>query len=61
MILIGAQEADPWLSLFQPSLNFEMSNDQRTTVFTVLNHAPKENEPSSYQYDPQLQGARHMP
>lgn len=58
VILIGAQEADPWLSLFQPSLSFEMSNDQRTTVFTVLNRTPKANEPGSYHYNPQLPGSK---
>lgn len=58
VILIGAQEADPWLSLFQPTLSFQMSNDQRTTVFTVLNRAPQANEPASYQYDPQDSGSK---
>jgi len=58
VILIGAQEADPWLSLFQPNLSFQMSNDQRTTVFTVLNRAPQANEPASYQYDPQDSGSK---
>ena len=58
VILIGAQEADPWLSLFQSTLNFQISNDQRTTVFTVLNRKPQANEPTSYLYDPQDSGSK---
>ena len=52
VILIGAQESNPWLTIFQPSLNFVITNDQKTTVFTVLNRSPKANELPSYRYDP---------
>jgi len=58
LILIGAQESNPWLSIFQPGLNFVITNDQKTTVFTVLNRSPKANEQPSYQYDPRDSGGK---
>jgi hypothetical protein len=52
VVLIGAEESDPWLSIFQSNLNFVISNDQKSTVFTVKNRSPRANEPVAYQYDP---------
>lgn len=57
LVFLGAPEAVPWLSLFQPGMNFVLSNDQKTTVFTVRNRSPKTNEPGSFQYDPRVSGS----
>lgn len=57
LIFLGAPEAVPWLSLFQPGMNFALSNDQKTTVFTIINRFPKANEPSLLQYDPRVSGS----
>ena len=52
LILIGAEESDPWLSMFQSRRNFVISNDQQTRVFTILNRSPRPGEPPAYHYDP---------
>lgn len=52
LILIGAEESDPWLSMFQSRRNFVISNDQQTRVFTILNRSPHPGEPPVYRYDP---------
>jgi hypothetical protein len=51
-ILIGAQESDPWLSMFQAKRNFVISDDQNTRVFTVLNRSPRPGELREYHYEP---------
>jgi len=55
-ILIGAEESDPWLSIFQPSRNFTITDDQNTRVFTVFNRAPRNGESSAYRVDPHDNG-----
>lgn len=52
LILIGAEESDPWLSMFRSKRNFVISNDQKTRVFTVLNRFPRSGESQAYLYDP---------
>jgi len=48
-ILIGALEGNPWLEMFEPRMNFVLTNNYRTHVFTVLNRAPKPGEPSHWE------------
>jgi hypothetical protein len=52
LILIGAEESDPWLSMFESRRNFVISNDQQTRVFTILNRSPHPGELPIYRYDP---------
>jgi hypothetical protein len=48
IILIGSQEANPWVQLFSDSLNFTMVPDQKTKTFTVYNRTPKAGEAVEY-------------
>lgn len=52
VILIGAQESDPWLSLFQSKLNFVITDDQSSRVFTVWNKFPQKGELAQYHLAP---------
>jgi hypothetical protein len=51
-ILIGADEANPWVKLFSGNLNFNIVPDQKTKIFTIMNRSPKGNEPSEYRMLP---------
>jgi len=50
-IIIGAQPADPWLSLFQSKLNFVITDDDQHT--RVINHSPHTGESAVYEYQPE--------
>jgi hypothetical protein len=53
LILVGSPESTPWVSLFEPSMNF-VFNYQRTrdhVVTSVLNHHPLANEPPRWTSD----------
>jgi len=55
VILLGASEADPWVELYEPKLNFLFRDDYRG-VFTILNRNPQQGEPvqwESKRIDPQ--------
>ena len=49
IILIGAFEANPWLELFEPRMNFVLKNNYRTHVFTVVNKAPHPGEANHWE------------
>jgi hypothetical protein len=57
VILIGATEANPWVEMFEPRMNFVFSNDRVHQVMSVLNRAPKDNEPS--RWDSNYTDAQH--
>lgn len=48
VILIGSQEANPWVQLYSDSLNFTMVPDQQTKTFTIYNRRPKAGESAEY-------------
>ena len=48
VILIGSQEANPWVQLYFDSLNFTMVPDQQTKTFTIHNRTPKAGEAVEY-------------
>lgn len=50
-VLIGSQEANPWIQLFDNSLNFNIIPDQKTKVFTIVNRNPQPGEQSQYVSD----------
>jgi hypothetical protein len=52
VILIGSQEANPWVQLYADSLNFTLIPDQQTKVFTIYNRAPKQGEAAEYHSAP---------
>ncbi len=47
-ILIGASEANPWVELYEPSMNFVLQNDVQKHVFIVHNMHPKPSEQEEY-------------
>lgn len=47
-ILIGAPEANPWVRLFDPNLNFVPSVDRAEQRYVVLNRKPRPPEPSEW-------------
>lgn len=55
VILLGASEADPWIELYEPKLNFLFRDDYKG-VFTILNRSPQKGEPARWEskrVDPQ--------
>jgi hypothetical protein len=57
VVLIGAAEANPWVQLFEPSMNFVFSNERAREIYSVLNRKPIGSEPS--QWDSQYNDAQH--
>jgi hypothetical protein len=52
LVIDGDPRANPWVSMFDPSLNFTMEYDQTSGVYTIHNKHPHAGEQSSYQYRP---------
>ncbi len=52
LIINGDPRANPWVSMFDPALNFTMEYDQTSGVYTIHNKHPHAGEQSSYQYSP---------
>lgn len=50
VVLIGATASNPWVELFEPKMNFVFA-DARLRRYTVLNRAPKADEPQSWTAD----------
>ena len=48
VVLLGAPEANPWVEMYDPRLNFFVSNDRVHQVMSVLNRAPKAGEPRQW-------------
>jgi hypothetical protein len=48
VILLGASEADPWVELYEPKLNFLFKDDYKG-VFTILNRSPQKGEPARWE------------
>ena len=60
LIVSGAQEANPWLELFQKKLNFQFLHDEKTRLFRVINQAPQEGERAQYENYPGILHAVRM-
>ncbi len=52
LILAGSQEADPWLAVVSPQMNFVLHDDPSIGSLYVENRQPKPGEKSAYPYDP---------
>jgi hypothetical protein len=48
VILLGAPEADPWVELYEPRLNFLLRDDYKG-VFSILNRSPQKGEPARWE------------
>jgi hypothetical protein len=45
VILVGATEANPWVELYEPVMNFTFFSDPATHVSSINNKSPQGNEP----------------
>jgi hypothetical protein len=48
VIFIGAAEANPWVELFEHNMNFVFSDDRVGQTYSVINRAPRGNEPRQW-------------
>jgi hypothetical protein len=51
LILAGSQEADPWLAVVSPQMNFVLHDDPTAGPLYVENRQPRKGEKSAYAYD----------
>ena len=51
IILLGATEANPWVGIFEPHMNFIFSTDHTRRVMSIINKNPRQNEPPSWDQD----------
>ncbi len=49
MIFVGANEANPWVELFENNMNFVLKNDYLHDTFLVKNMAPQPGEPDHWE------------
>lgn len=49
-VLIGSAYSDPWVSLFEPRMNFAFRSDPQKHVTSVVNRAPLPGEKPRYDY-----------
>jgi hypothetical protein len=47
-ILIGSRRGNPWISLFEPQLNFALEEDMETHLFHFRNKSPEAGEQKTY-------------
>ena len=47
-ILLGSFEADPWVELYEPNMNFLFKDDYKG-VFSILNRNPQKGEPTRWE------------
>jgi hypothetical protein len=48
VVLIGSHRSNPWVSLYEPSMNFQLDQDPQTNAPLFRNRAPQANEAQSY-------------
>jgi hypothetical protein len=48
-VIVGSRRGNPWVSLFEPSLNFYFEEDPATHVFHFRNRNPKSGESPTYE------------
>jgi hypothetical protein len=48
VVLIGAPEANPWVELFEPGMNFVFFMDRPHNIFSIVNRHPHGNEPKEW-------------
>jgi hypothetical protein len=58
LILIGSETFNPWVTLYQPLLDFYVHWDYRTDIYTVTDRAPRAGEQRQYIYDRKTPGLK---
>ncbi|WP_156993580.1 hypothetical protein [Terriglobus sp. TAA 43] len=63
LILIGPESFDPWVTLYQPEMDFVAHYDYVSDVYTIQNKSPRAGEQASYIYrriKPNLKNYTHI-
>ena len=50
LILIGSESFNPWVTLYQPQMDFKVTWDFKSDIYSVTDRAPKPGEPPAYEY-----------
>lgn len=50
LILIGSESFNPWVTLYQPQLDFRAAWDFHTDIYSVTDRAPRPGEPARFEY-----------
>jgi hypothetical protein len=50
IILVGAPEANPWVELYEPMMNFQFHKDPVSDSFTIINRSPRGKEPQRWDF-----------
>lgn len=48
IVLIGSHRSDPWVAIYEPSLNFQLDQDPQTGAPVFRNHSPQGHEPAVF-------------
>lgn len=51
LVLIGSETFNPWVTLYQPQMDFAAHFDFKRDIYRVTNRAPKAGEQAIYEYD----------
>ena len=60
LILIGPESFNPWVTLYQPEMDFKVGWNFHTDVYTVTDRAPKPDEPATYEYHRSAPGSKAL-
>jgi len=60
LILIGSESFNPWVTLYQPLLDFKVGWDFRTDIYSVTDRAPKPGQLARYEYRRDAPGSKAM-
>jgi hypothetical protein len=58
LILIGSETFNPWVTLYQPLMDFYVHWDYKTDIYSVTDRAPKAGEQRQYIYDRKTPGLK---
>jgi len=50
IILVGAPEANPWVELYEPMMNFQFYKDPVSNSFAIVNRSPQGKEPHRWDF-----------
>lgn len=60
LILIGSETFNPWVTLYEPSMDFNVHWDFAHNTYMVTDGHPQRDEPAAYTYDPKLSSSGAM-
>ncbi len=60
LILIGSETFNPWVTLYEPQMDFNVGWDFHRDVYSVTDRAPKAGEPARYEYRRSAPGSKAL-